>query len=43
MHLTAGKGESLAESHNEVLDVVDNLLLDDALINILVSLPAALH
>ena len=38
MDLTSGEGESLAEGHDEVLDVVYNFFLDDPLIDVLIPL-----
>ena len=37
MNLIANKGKSLTECHNEILDIVYNVLLNDTLINFFIA------
>ena len=43
MHLTARETETLAERHNEVLDIMDNLILNYSLVDVFFPLSQLLH
>ena len=43
MHLTAREAETLAECHNEVLDIMDDLILNYSLVDVFFPLSQLLH